>query len=146
MAKATTKSKAKKSTKKTTKKTTKKIIKTVPTPKTYNVTNIVAEQDEQQELLNAYLSMAGTEIFQVVNNRTIDGIFNDVSIISILASRRADYSPQDMIEVSQPKIINIEVVGTDLVITTTKDSGANQLLVEFYTNDGPYTITSIEGV
>lgn len=75
-------------------------VKTEPS-KTYSVTNLTGFQNQEQELLNAYIAMAGTELFQYINSQTIDGAYNDVAIINVLSRRRQQYTPNRLIELAQ---------------------------------------------
>jgi hypothetical protein len=75
-------------------------VKTEPS-KTTNTVNLLAWDNQDQELLNAYISMAGTELFQYSNSQTIDGAYNDVAIINVLSRRRQQYTPNRIIEQAQ---------------------------------------------
>lgn len=77
------------------------IVKTTPTPKTYNVTDLTSFNDQSREILNAYIAMAGSELFQYLNSQTIDGAYSDVAIINVLSRRRQAYTPNRMIELAQ---------------------------------------------
>lgn len=93
----------------------KNTIKTEPT-KTYQVTNLTGWQNQEQELLNAYISMAGTELFQYSNAQTIDGAYNDVVIINVLSSRRRQYTPNRLIELYETYIKSMWVEAGNLCI------------------------------
>lgn len=81
-------------------KPSKSTVKTEPS-KTYSTTNLLAWDNQEQELLNAYIAMAGTELFQYTNAQTIDGAYNDVAIINVLSRRRQQYTPNRIIEQAQ---------------------------------------------
>lgn len=82
-----------------------KLVKTSPTPKTYGVLQDIGDATGQdRDLLNAFLAMAGVELFQYTNTTTIEGMPSDVAIINVLSSRRADYTPNTMIELYPPWI------------------------------------------
>lgn len=78
-----------------------RVVKTAPTPKTYSVTDLVGYNDQTSEILNAYIAMAGTELFQYLNSQTIDGAYSDVAIINVLSRRRQQYTPNRIIELAQ---------------------------------------------
>jgi hypothetical protein len=82
-----------------------KLVKTTPTPKTYGVLQDVGDATAQdRDLMNAFLAMAGIELFQYTNAQTIEGMDSDVAIINVLSSRRAEYTPNTMIELYPPWI------------------------------------------
>lgn len=60
--------------------------------------------DQNREILNAFLAFSGTELYQYTNLKSIDGKFNDVSIIGVLSSRRKDSRPNDIIDLYPPSI------------------------------------------
>jgi hypothetical protein len=96
-------------------KPTKSTVKTEPS-KTYNTTNLLAWDNQEQELLNAYISMAGTELFQYANAQTIDGAFNDVAIINVLSRRRQAYTPNRIIEQAQVYVREMWIENDQLCI------------------------------
>lgn len=124
------------------KKAKKILVKTSPTPRQDDYTKSTSDPAEQdREILRTYLALAGIELFQHTNSRTIDGKFDDVSIISVLSERRKDLSAQELIELSQSGILSITVDNDDLIIETENSLGSGHLYVEVYE-----TVTLIEGV
>jgi hypothetical protein len=75
-------------------------VKTEPS-KTYSVVNLSGFQNQEQELLNAYVAMAGSELFQYTNSQTVDGAYSDVAIINVLSRRRQQYTPNRLIDLAQ---------------------------------------------
>lgn len=67
-------------------------------PFKFNVVDMSNYDDQSNELIEAYLAIAGSELFQFANTQTIDGAYNDVEIINVLSSRRQAYSPNRIIE------------------------------------------------
>jgi hypothetical protein len=85
-----------------------KLVKTAPTPKTYSIymdTQNAAEHEA--DLLAAFLAMAGTELFQYTNAVTVEGMDSDVEIINVLSSRRAEYTPNVIIDLYPPWLNDI---------------------------------------
>lgn len=124
------------------KKAKKVLVKTAPTPKQEDYVKSTSDPAEQdREMLRTYLALAGIELFQHTNSRTIDGKFDDVSIISILSERRKDLSAQELIELGQSGILSITVDNDDLLVETENSVGSGQLYIEVYE-----TVTLIEGV
>jgi hypothetical protein len=110
------------------------VVKTTPTPKprTYDALNIVANQDQSQEILNAYLALAGTELFQYTNSQTIDGMYNDVAIINVLSRRRQAYTPNRLIELAQIYIKHIWVQDGYLCVDVDDPNGVwDQCVLSF---------------
>lgn len=63
--------------------------------------------EQERDILNAFLAFSGTELFQYTNEQSIDGMFSDVSVISVLSSRRKDYTPNDIIQIYPPFLRNV---------------------------------------
>lgn len=78
-----------------------KLLRTRKTGQAISIANLVSNDTiyQENEILRSYLALAGVELFQYTNSRTIDGIFNDVSIISVLSSRRKQYTANDIIDI-----------------------------------------------
>jgi hypothetical protein len=124
------------------KKAKKILVKTAPTPRQDDYIRSTSDPAEQdREMLRTYLALAGIELFQHTNSRTIDGKFDDVSIISIMSERRKDLSAQELIELRQSGILSITVDNDDLLVETDNAIGDGQLYIEVYE-----TVTLIEGV
>lgn len=111
--------------KKNPKKPKKDSVKTTPTVKavTYGAIDLNSQYDEQKAaILNAYLSLAGTELFQYVNSQSIDGAYNDVAIINVLSRRRQEYTPNRLIELAEVFIKYMWVEDGNLCIEIDDDA------------------------
>lgn len=111
--------------KKNPKKPKKDSVKTTPTVKavTYGAIDLNSQYDEQKAaILNAYLALAGTELFQYVNSQSIDGAYNDVAIINVLSRRRQEYTPNRLIELAEVFIKYMWVEDGNLCIEIDDDA------------------------
>jgi hypothetical protein len=114
--------------KKNPKKPKRDSVKTTPTPKpveavTYGAIDLNSQYDEQKAaILNAYLALAGTELFQYVNSQSIDGAYNDVAIINVLSRRRQEYTPNRLIELAEVFIKYMWVEDGNLCIEIDDDA------------------------
>jgi hypothetical protein len=112
----------------------------VPVTGTPFSSNIV---EQQRDILYSFLAMSGTELFQYTNSRTIDGMFDNVSIISVLSSRRKQYTPNTIIETGIPLIKHVWVEGGILYVEVEGASEGRRVVLEFYK---PPKITKVESV
>lgn len=106
--------------------------------------------EQQQNILNAFLSLSGTELFQYTNERSVDGQFNDVSIISVLSDRRKDYSPNDIIDIYPAFVTDVyKGSGPDagkLFFEIQGETAGGSMTVEFFISSSVGKIGSVDFV
>jgi hypothetical protein len=115
----------------------------VPVTGTPFTSNII---EQEQDILNAFLTLSGTELFQYTNSKTIDGMFDDVSIISVLSSRRKAYSPNTIIETMVPVIKSVTREGDILHVVVERSVKGRVIVMEFYVGSHIVEIGSEEYV
>lgn len=113
------------------------LVKTAPTAVPVLSTSFNSNVVEQeQDILSAFLAFSGTELFQYTNQRSVDGMFDDVSIISVLSDRRNGYLPNDIIEIYPQFVKNIyRGTGLDsdkLFIELEGLATSGELLLQFF--------------
>lgn len=96
------------------------------TPFSSNIT------EQQRDILYSFLTLSGTELFQYTNSRSIDGMFDNVSIISVLSSRRREYTPNTIIETMAPLIKNVWREGDILYIDVERATKGRRIVTDFY--------------
>lgn len=130
---------------------TAKLVRTRATGKSVEVRNLTSNETiyQENEILQSYLALAGVELFQYTNSRTIDGIFDDVSIISVLASRRQEYYTNDIIDIYPAFIRNIyRGSGTDknrLYVEVDGNYDGEIMTLEFWIVKPPSDIIQVIG-
>lgn len=124
---------------KTNPKPPKNIVKTEP-KKTYQVTGVSTFEDQSGDILDAYLALAGTELFQYVNTSTIDGAYNDVAIINVLSLARQDYLPNRMIDEIASYINRIWISNGRLYLDIVENSGFDVAVLSLYIMGAATTI------
>lgn len=84
------------------------VVKTIAT-KNVQAQSLVKVDDQSDEMITAYLSIAGVELFQYTNAQTIDGAYNDVAIINVLSRSRQEYTPNRIIEQAEVYVVDVWV-------------------------------------
>lgn len=110
------------------------------TPFSSNIT------EQQRDILYSFLTMSGTELFQYTNSRSIDGMFDDVSIISVLSSRRKEYTPNTIIETLPPLIRNVWRVGDTMYVEVERATEGRRIVMQFFMGSKISKIGSVDYV
>jgi hypothetical protein len=91
-------------------------------PVSYKVTDISTDISSQQEaILDAYRSMAGTELFQYSNARSVDGEYSDVTFFNVLSQMRQINTPNRNIEMALVVVIDMWVEDGYLFVSISDD-------------------------
>jgi hypothetical protein len=118
-------------------------LKGVPVTVTPFSSNIV---EQERDIVYSFLTLSGTELFQYTNSRSIDGMFDNVSIISVLSSRRREYTPNTTIETMAPLIKNVWREGDILYVDVERATKGRRIIMDFYVGSNTSKIGSVDYV